>query len=269
MPARSRTGVEPLQVVDRDDDAALLGQMLQRTADGPERPRVDGASGRVLDEERDLERAAAWRRQGREHLVESAVEQVAEPGVGERALGLGRTGREHAEPAPARVLDGRAPERRLADPRRTFERERDRPDPAAGRSRNADSELSSSSLPTTSTVMFVPSSCQGGRRKSAAGRAGPTNVVSVREQQLQRDEEKAEPEIRGDDGERPEPAGRSTRAKTRPCAASTASPSPNAAQTAARGEDAQRPEQQGDHRREHGLDDRRLVAGDVSQLRER
>ena len=99
--------------------------------------------------------------------------------------------------------------------------------------------------------------------------SGPANVVSVREQQLQRDEEKAEPEIRGDDGERPEPAEPLHPREDEALRGQHGEPEPERRPDGRlRREDAQRPEQ-GRLRGGHGLDDRRLVAGDVPQLRER
>ena len=138
-----RRGVEPLEVVDREHEL-VLGQELQGAANGDaECAGVDRPPGRVLDEEDDLERPPPRRRQGRQHLVEDAVEQVAEPGVRERALRLGGPRREHAQPAPARVLDRRAPERRLPDPGLALERDRNRPvrDRAAIEERGQRAEL--------------------------------------------------------------------------------------------------------------------------------
>ena len=84
-----RRDVEPLQVVDRDHQP-VLGEQLESTPDrDSERPLVDAALRRILDQQGDLERPAPRRRQFRQHLVERAVEQVAEAGVGERALRLG------------------------------------------------------------------------------------------------------------------------------------------------------------------------------------
>ena len=65
--------------------------------------------------------------QGGQHLVEDVLEEIAEPDVREPALGLGRPRREHAQAPPARSLDAREPERRLADPRLALEHERGRP----------------------------------------------------------------------------------------------------------------------------------------------
>ena len=111
-----RRGVEPLQVVDRDHEPVLGKQLEGAPNRDSERPLVDAVPRCLLDQQRDLERLAPGRRQGRQHLVEHAVEQVAEAGVGERPLRLGGPRREHAPPAAARLLDGGAPERRLPDP---------------------------------------------------------------------------------------------------------------------------------------------------------
>ena len=85
-----RRSVEPLEVVDREHEP-VLGEHLERAADGDaEGALVDGLPGRVLHEQRDFERVPARRRQPRQHLVEDALEEVAEPGVREATLRLGR-----------------------------------------------------------------------------------------------------------------------------------------------------------------------------------
>ena len=121
-----RRDVEPLQVVDRDHQP-ILGEQLESAPNrNSERPLVDTALRGILDQQGDLERPAPRRGQGRQHLLERVVEQVAEAGVGERALRLGGARREHAPPAAARLLDGGAPERRLPDPGIAFQGDRDR-----------------------------------------------------------------------------------------------------------------------------------------------
>ena len=137
-----------------------LGQQLQRAPNrDPERPLVDGPSSGILDEQRDLERPAPGRCQRRQHVVEDAVEQVAEAGVRERALRLGGPRREHAEPAPAGVLDGGAPERRLPDPGLAFERDRDRavagPVPVEKRRQRAELLVSADDLDCHSSRRIV------------------------------------------------------------------------------------------------------------------
>ena len=84
-----RRGVEPLQVVDCDHQSVLGEQLESAPNRDSERPLVDAALGGILDQQGDLERPAPRRGQGRQHLVERAVEQVAEAGVGKRALRLG------------------------------------------------------------------------------------------------------------------------------------------------------------------------------------
>ena len=121
-----RRGVEPLEVVDRKYELVLGEQFDGAAHRHAERTLVDGSSGRVLDEQRDLERASPRRRQLRQDIGEDVFEQVAEAGIRERPLRFRRPRREHAEAALTRVLDGRAPERRLPDPRLAFERDRGR-----------------------------------------------------------------------------------------------------------------------------------------------
>jgi len=94
----SRDGVEPLQVVDRDDRGGVLGETPQRLKDGPspdERVGVRMQHGRIgLD----------------------LIEQIEEPDERERHLLLSRTGHQHPEARCAASLERPAPECRLADP---------------------------------------------------------------------------------------------------------------------------------------------------------
>ena len=85
-----RRSVEPLEVVDREHEP-VLGEHLERAADGDaEGALVDGLPARILHEQRDFERVPARRCQPRQHLVEDALEEVAEPGIREAAFRLGR-----------------------------------------------------------------------------------------------------------------------------------------------------------------------------------
>ena len=82
-----RRRVEPLEVVDRNDQQLVLRERLQGAADGDaERACVGRAAGRLLEQERDLERAPSRRSKERQNVVEGVVEEVAESGVGEPVL---------------------------------------------------------------------------------------------------------------------------------------------------------------------------------------
>ena len=125
--ACGRGRVEPLDVIDRDDDRAIVGERTQR---GQER-ETDRVGVRwrpfvVTEEERARERAVLYRRQGRERQVEHGVQQIADAGERERRLALGRTGCEDAEPTVARLLETSLPERGLPDAGVAFERDHNR-----------------------------------------------------------------------------------------------------------------------------------------------
>ena len=119
-----RRGIEPLDVVDREQQRAAGGQRDERVVH-PDRERAricrDVALG--IEQQRRLERPTPWRREHRQHFGGGFPEQVAEPGVRESLLGLGRPRGEHSEPSLARRLRPGQPERRLADARLAFEHE--------------------------------------------------------------------------------------------------------------------------------------------------
>ena len=125
-----RRCIEPLEVVDRDHEPVLGEQVQGASNRHAERTRVDRATSRILDEECDLERPAPRGAQSGQDVVESVFEQIAETGVSECALRLGRPRREDAQPPPARGFDDLAPERRLADP--GFALQRNRAESSAG-----------------------------------------------------------------------------------------------------------------------------------------
>ena len=126
-PERARRGrIEPLEVVDRDDDV-LFGEQPKRVANSNTKsPRIHRRPGCILEEQRDLERPTLRRRQCGQDVCKHLVEQVAQAGVGESALGLGRPRGEHAQPPPARGFDGGGPERRFPDPGLALQRDCDR-----------------------------------------------------------------------------------------------------------------------------------------------
>jgi hypothetical protein len=118
-----RREVEPLDVVDRDDERAGLREQLQHVAHRDrQRAVVDGLFGLVL-QERHLERPPPRRAQPWQRLVGDTLEEVAQARVREAALRLRGARREHHEATCARRLDGSLPERRLADPRVPLEDE--------------------------------------------------------------------------------------------------------------------------------------------------
>ena len=125
--ACGRGRVEPLDVIDRDDDGAIVGERTQRRQEREtDRVGVRWRSFVVTEEERARKRAALLRRQGRERQVEHGVQQIADAGEREGRLALGRTGSEDAEPTVARFLETSLQEGGLPDAGVAFERDYDR-----------------------------------------------------------------------------------------------------------------------------------------------
>ena len=134
------------------------GRRRSRARPGPaprERPtRSNGDAERgseppcIIDEERHLERPAPRRRQRRQHVREHALEQVAEGGMGEAALHLGRLRQKDSQP---RACAASTPARQSVDfpmpasPSSTTAASR-----SAVWSRTASRNRSSSSLPQIS-----------------------------------------------------------------------------------------------------------------------
>ena len=123
-----RRGVEPLDVVDREYDGLRPGERVEGRPDrDAERPPVDGPLGAFSHEQRDFERLPSRRRHRGQHLVEHALEEIAERDVRQPALGLCGPRGQHPQPLLARGLDPGQPNRRLADSCVAFEHERVRP----------------------------------------------------------------------------------------------------------------------------------------------
>jgi hypothetical protein len=125
-----RRRVEPLNIVDGEQDRLPLAQHLQHVAHRhADRPVIDRIAGRLLAEKRDLERTPPRRRDQRGDVRETRLEQVAQTDVSEPALGLRRSRHKDAEPPRARELDAREPKRRLADPSLALQHQRASPTP--------------------------------------------------------------------------------------------------------------------------------------------
>jgi len=122
-----RRGIQPLNVVDRDHDRYVHRKSVERIPNRDAQRSWIGALVTLLDQESDLECAAPRRRQLTEHLVECALEQVAEPGVCESSLRFSRPRSEHPQSSFACGLDARLPQGRLPYPRLAFEHERHGP----------------------------------------------------------------------------------------------------------------------------------------------
>ena len=119
-----RRRIEPLDVVDREQQRAAGGQRDERVVHPDrERARICRDVPLGIEQQRRLERPTPWRREHRQHFGGGFPEQVAEPGVRESLLGLGGPRGKHTEPSLARRLRPGQPERRLADARLAFEHE--------------------------------------------------------------------------------------------------------------------------------------------------
>ena len=106
-----RGRVEPLGVVDRDDERELVGESAQRVQEcETDHVGIRRRAFVVVEDERARERSLLRCRQGRERLFEHAVQEIADAAERERRLAFGRAGREDAETAIARFLETRLPE---------------------------------------------------------------------------------------------------------------------------------------------------------------
>ena len=117
--------VEPLRIVDRNEDWLGAGEFLQgRGGRRPECAPVDPPVDRIVPQERRRERPPLWCRQEVERGVVDVREQVDESRERERRLNARRPRDEHP-PAPfGREVDARLPDGGLPDPRRAPNRER-------------------------------------------------------------------------------------------------------------------------------------------------
>jgi hypothetical protein len=117
--------VEPLRIVDREHGRLLVRGIPEHRGDaGRDGAGVDHLAARVLEEERDRERAPLRRRQPVECARTERAEQVEEAGERQRRLRAGRPRREDARAVRRGEIDARLPESGLADAGRAEERER-------------------------------------------------------------------------------------------------------------------------------------------------
>ena len=114
----SRRSVQPLDIVDREQDRLTLGEQVQRATDGHgQRSEVDRRARLLAEQQRGLERTPTGRFELVDHFPEYVFEQVSQPGVFDPQLDLGGARRQDAKPAVSRSLDTGEPDRRLPDPR--------------------------------------------------------------------------------------------------------------------------------------------------------
>ena len=119
--------VEPLEIVDGDDDEPRLRKHAQH-AEEPQRhgALVDGRSGRHLEQERGAQRLRLGRRQLLERVMRRR-EKVADAGVGELRLRLERARSEERAALGLSALGSGAPQRRLAHACLAGDEQRPRP----------------------------------------------------------------------------------------------------------------------------------------------
>jgi hypothetical protein len=127
---RERLGggrIEPLHVVDRDEERLVSGQRAQpvQESDG-DRLRVRRCTDGLGPQQRDLQRAQLRGRQLCELVRADAVEQVDQRREGEPRLGAARPGGENAQAVLPRNVGPGLPERGLADARPAGQHERPR-----------------------------------------------------------------------------------------------------------------------------------------------
>ena len=107
--------VQPLDVIDSDEDRTGPGQAPERVA---ERDRdgvvVRRSLLRLVAQERNPQRALLWGGEGGEGTFLGRLEQVADPRVGERGLRIGWSSREHPPGLLSCLLDAGEPEGRHA-----------------------------------------------------------------------------------------------------------------------------------------------------------
>ena len=112
-----RRRIEPLHVVDRDQQRRLVAEQLQGTSHGyGHRSTIDRTTRNRLEEQGNFECVPPRRGKRREHLVENVLEEIAQTDMGEATFVLGRSRRQDAQATRARQLHPGQPERRLPDP---------------------------------------------------------------------------------------------------------------------------------------------------------
>ena len=144
-----RRGVEPLEIVDGEAELPVADEEIERGAERRGHGALVRRSPLLAQEQGGLERPPLDRRQLGEDVVDDAPEEVAQAGVREPGLGLGRPAREDAVAARPRGVDPCEPERRLADPRLAVEEQRAGKQPP-GSSSSRSIAASSSSRPISS-----------------------------------------------------------------------------------------------------------------------
>jgi hypothetical protein len=126
----SRGRVEPLGVVDGDEDGPMLGERAEHV-EKRERDRalIRSFRARLPDEQSAFERTPTRAGECSQSFVEPLPEQIGESGERERRLRLGGAAGQDAPELPSGPVNAGMPENRLADTRLARNDQRGRPVP--------------------------------------------------------------------------------------------------------------------------------------------
>jgi hypothetical protein len=114
---RQRRCVEPLDVIDREQEPVADGELPQDAEEGErDHALVGGHTVGFRERKRGFERPPLWSRQLWQHIRKGSSDQIGQPDERVPGLCLGRTTGEHQIAALLGRLGSREPERRLADP---------------------------------------------------------------------------------------------------------------------------------------------------------
>src|SRR5919106_6088870 len=122
-----RRCVEPLRIVDRQDQRSLLGEHSQSTEDAErDRSALQPSRLRSSSQQRNFEGLALRVGKPPERSVWHVSEEITERGERQRDLGFDWPAREHLQSPLTGFGDAFPPERRIPDPDLTFDEQRDR-----------------------------------------------------------------------------------------------------------------------------------------------
>ncbi len=120
-----RRGVEPLEVVDRDEEVGIGRQEREHVEHRqPDRFGLGRRGARILEQQRHAQGPQPGRREVVLDLGENRADEIGDPREREPRLGLHGSMDEHARAARDRLVDAALPEDRLADARVAPQHER-------------------------------------------------------------------------------------------------------------------------------------------------
>jgi hypothetical protein len=121
---RCGRAVEPLQVVDREENRIVRGQDAQPREDGQADDALVQVPRLSIDKgEGSLDRRSLRRRKAGQYLRDVGRQQVSERRERERGLARSRPACKHPPTSTVRSIGRRTPQRRLADPGHAFQPE--------------------------------------------------------------------------------------------------------------------------------------------------